>query len=227
MSACTEKSPIARRFRGFLPVVMDVETGGFEPQVHALLEMAVCPIRMDEDGQLIPGPIHSVHVAPFEGSRIEPESLEITGIVPDHPLRQAVDERQALGQICKPVRQEIRDTGCHRAILVGHNPAFDIAFLNAVISRTGFKRSPFHPFSTFDTATLGGLAFGQTVLARAVRAAGLSWDVADAHSAVYDVQQTAALFCRIVNLWHQQLGIPWSNPEQDMATAESASDEGS
>ena len=208
------KSPIARRFRGFLPVVVDVETGGFEPSVHALLEIAACPIRMGDDGQLVPGPIETVHVEPFEGSRIEPESLEITGIVPDHPLRQAVDERTALGTLCKPVRQEIRETGCHRAILVGHNPAFDIAFLNAVILRTKFKRSPFHPFSTFDTATLGGLAYGQTVLARAVTAAGLEWNAADAHSAEYDVHQTAALFCRIVNTWHEQIGVPWTMPQQ-------------
>ncbi|MFK7958404.1 MAG: ribonuclease T [Lysobacterales bacterium] len=205
-----EKSPIARRFRGFLPVVVDLETGGFDSQKHALLEMAGCPIEMTEDGLVTPGPMVAVHVAPFPGSLLDPKSLEITGIIPDHPLRQAVDEKTALQTFCSPIREAMRASGCGRAVLVGHNPSFDLGFLNAAINRTGYKRSPFHPFSSFDTATLGGLAFGQTVLARATRAAGFPWDANEAHSAVYDVEKTAALFCSVVNRWHESMGIPWS-----------------
>lgn len=205
MSEDNSKAPIASRFRGYLPVVVDVETGGFVAQTDALLEIAACIIEMDADGRLYPGELVSTHVAPFAGANLEPKSLEITGIDPHHPFRGAIDEKQALKKICQPVRQALRKTGCQRAILVGHNPAFDLSFLAATIKRTGFKRSPFHPFCTFDTATLGGLAYGQTVLARAVQASGEEWNQSEAHSAIYDTRQTAELFCRIVNLWDESL----------------------
>jgi len=187
--------------------VVDVETGGFNPETDALLEMAACIIRMDDFGRLGIAETVSVHVDPFPGSNIEPKSLEITGIRLDSPLRQAVPEKEALSRIAQPVRKEIRATGCQRAILVGHNSFFDLSFINASIARTDFKRSPFHPFSSFDTATLSGLAFGQTVLSRAVQCAGLEWNESEAHSAVYDAEKTAALFCSIVNRWKILTGL--------------------
>jgi len=143
----------------------------------------------------------STHVEAFPGSHIDPKSLEVTGIDPDQPLRGALPERAALDLIFKPVREAIKASGCQRAILVGHNAAFDLGFLNAAVQRTGHKRNPFHPFSCFDTVTLAGLAFGQTVLSRAVQAAGYEWNADYAHSAVYDAERTAALFCTIVNRW--------------------------
>jgi ribonuclease T len=192
---------IADRFRGFLPVVVDVETGGFNPKTDALLEIAACILRMDDFGRLVMSETISVHVEPFDGANIDPKSLEITGIRLDSLLRGAVPEKEALSRIAQPIRKEIRATGCQRAILVGHNAFFDLSFVNATIARTDFKRSPFHPFSSFDTATLAGLAFGQTVLSRAVQSAGLEWNESEAHSAVYDTEKTAALFCSIVNRW--------------------------
>ena len=192
---------IFERFRGFLPVVVDVETGGFDAERDALLEIAVSVIEMDEAGWVHPGPVVSTHVTPFPGANLDPRSLEITGIDPDHPFRFAKLERAALEHVFGPVRMALKETKCQRAILAGHNAAFDLGFLNAAIRRTLHKRSPFHPFSCFDTATLGGLAFGQTVLSRAVHAAGLDWDPNEAHSAVYDTERTAQLFCRIVNRW--------------------------
>jgi len=198
---------IADRFRGFLPVVIDVETGGFNPANDALLEIAACIIRMDDFGRLFIADTISVHVEPFDGSNIDPKSLEITGIRLDSPLRMAVPEKEALSRIFQPVRKEVRATGCQRAILVGHNSFFDLSFVNAAIARTEFKRNPFHPFSSFDTATLGGLAFGQTVLSRAVQSAGLDWSEAEAHSAIYDTEKTAALFCAIVNRWKILTGL--------------------
>jgi len=192
---------IADRFRGFLPVVVDVETGGFNPHKNALLEIAACILRMDDFGRLFIAQTIAVNVEPFAGADIDPKSLEITGIKLDSPLRMALPEKEALRQISQPVRKEIRATGCQRAILVGHNAFFDLSFLNAAIERTGFKRSPFHPFSSFDTATLAGLAFGQTVLSRAIQAAGIEWNESEAHSAIYDTEKTAALFCSIVNRW--------------------------
>jgi ribonuclease T len=194
---------MAERFRGFLPVVVDVETGGFDAERHALLEIAAVPVEMSDDGTVYPGPTVSTHVMPFPGSLVDPKALEITGIDIDHPFRDAAEERAALDRIFKPVREAVRRHNCQRAILVGHNAAFDLGFLNAAVRRTQHKRNPFHPFSCFDTVTLGGLAFGQTVLSRAVQAAGLSWDGNEAHSAVYDTERTAELFCLIVNRWRR------------------------
>ena len=192
---------IAGRFRGYLPVAVDVETGGFNAATDALLEIAVVLLGTDGEGRWRLEATHCTHVAPFPGANIEPSALEFNGIILDHPLRNARPEREALQHVLAPVRKAVRHYGCTRAVLVGHNPAFDLSFLNAAIKRTGFKRNPFHPFTTFDTATLGGLAVGQTVLARAVQAAGLEWDGRDAHSAIYDAEKTAELFCTIVNRW--------------------------
>jgi ribonuclease T len=192
---------IADRFRGFLPIVVDVETGGFDAQKDALLEIAACIIRMDDFGRVFVAETVDVNVDPFEGANLNPKSLEITGIQVDSPLRNAVPEKEALAQIFQPIRKEVRSTGCQRAVLVGHNSFFDLSFINTAIARTDFKRSPFHPFTSFDTATLAGLAFGQTVLSRAVQAAGLDWNESEAHSAIYDTEKTAALFCSIVNRW--------------------------
>jgi ribonuclease T len=189
------------RFRGFLPVVVDVETGGFDAATDALLEICVVVIHMDSDGRLFPGEPVSTHVEPFPGARLDPRSLKVNGIDPGHPFRDAKPEREALDHVFQPVRKAVRETGCQRAILVGHNAHFDLAFLNAAIRRTGHKRSPFHPFSAFDTVSLAGLAFGQTVLSRAIDASGSRWDSNLAHSAVYDAERTAELFCLIVNRW--------------------------
>ena len=190
---------IADRFRGFLPVVIDVETGGFVHQTDALLEVAAVMIEMTPMGELRPGATLRYHVQPFHGSRMDPASLAITGIDPHHPLRPAMPEKEALTQLFREIRKEVRDRQCTRAVLVGHNASFDLNFLNAAITRTDIKRNPFHPFSSFDTATLGGVALGQTVLSRAIVAAGLEWNPESAHSAIYDAQQTAALFCIICN----------------------------
>jgi ribonuclease T len=190
---------MVRRFRGFLPVVVDVETGGFQPGTDALLQIAGVLIDIDPNGRLHRGETHSYHVRPFENSRLDPASLLVNKIDPWHPLRPAIDESDALQRIFRAVRTAIRSHGCRRAVLVGHNAAFDLAFLNAAVLRTGIKRNPFHPFSCFDTATLAGAALGQTVLAKALVVAGLSWDKASAHSATYDAERTADLFCLICN----------------------------
>ncbi len=188
-----------KRFRGFLPVVVDVETGGFNEKTDALLQIAAVMIDMDEEGRLVLGETHSCHVNPFEGANMDPASMEINGIIPDHPLRMAVDEKHALPKIFKPIREALKQYRCKRAILVGHNANFDLKFVNAAAERSGIKRNPFHPFSTFDTVSLAGLLYGQTVLARACDVAGLGWDSREAHSAIYDAEMTARLFCRIVN----------------------------
>jgi len=190
---------MSRRFRGFLPVIVDVETGGFVSATDALLEVAAVLVRFDAAGNLEPWESHRYLVKPFPGSRLDPASLQITGIDPFHPLRPALDEAEALRVLFQQIRKEVKLQGCSRAVLVGHNSFFDMQFLNAAIERTGVKRSPFHPFSSFDTATLAGVALGQTVLGRAVVAAGMEWHDERAHSALYDAEVTAKLFCEVVN----------------------------
>ena len=199
------RTPLSERFRGFLPVVVDVETGGFDANRHALLEIAAQPVISNANGWLEPAAMISTHVIPYEGGQLDPRSLAVNGIDPWHPLRAARSERAALDFICKPIHEALKANHCHRAILVGHNAHFDLGFFNAAVRRTGYRRNPFHAFSVLDTVSLAGLAYGQTVLSRAVRAAGLDWDAAEAHSARYDVDRTARLFCTIVNRW-QQLG---------------------
>ncbi|MBI3772143.1 MAG: ribonuclease T [Gammaproteobacteria bacterium] len=191
---------MAERFRGFLPVVIDVETGGFNANTDALLEIAAVTVRMDEKGVMYRYETHACHVKPFAGANLDQASLAFNGIDPYHPFRIAHDEKAALDRIFNAVRQELKVTGCNRAILVGHNPFFDLGFIKAAVERTKVN-NPLHAFSTFDTATLAGLAYGQTVLARAVKAAGFSWEETEAHSAIYDAERTADLFCTIVNSW--------------------------
>ncbi len=199
------------RFRGFLPVVVDIETGGFNAHTDAVLEIAASLLAMDSDGTLTVGDTISYNVDPFEGANLEPAALEFTGIDPDSPLRDAVPEAIALGELFGVVRKAVRDHGCNRAILVGHNAHFDAGFLNAASLRCDIKRNPFHPFSHFDTATLAGLAVGHTVLAQACKRAGIAFDNREAHSAAYDAEKTAELFCYIVNRWQHLGGWDWQN----------------
>ncbi len=207
MSEQQEQAILIRdRFRGFLPVIVDVETGGFNSETDALLEIAATMVRMDSDGQLLPDRTVAFNVHPFEGANIEQAALDFTGIVPDHPFRGAVAEEEALAEVFRVIRKGLKETGCNRAILVGHNAHFDAGFVNAAVARCNIKRNPFHPFTFFDTATLAGLAYGQTVLARACAEAGIDFDNAEAHSAAYDALRTAELFCEIVNRWRDSGG---------------------
>jgi ribonuclease T len=176
--------------------------------------MAAVIIRIDENGLLQPAESHACHVEPFAGANIDPKALAFNGIDPHHPFRMALPEIEALKKISQPVRHAMKESGCTRAILVGHNAFFDLGFVNAAVERSGYKRNPFHPFSTFDTVSLAGLAFGQTVLSRSVQAAGLEWDNSEAHSAIYDAEKTAELFCTIINRWqHHCPNLPWMATE--------------
>lgn len=196
---------IKDRFRGFLPVVVDVETAGFNADTDALLEMAVVTLKMDDDGKLIRDQTIDRNILPFEGANLEESALKFIGIEdPYHPFRNAINEKRALNELFAPIQQQIKATGCSRAILVGHNAFFDLNFVQKAAERCKIK-SPFHEFSTFDTVSLSGLAYGQTVLAKAATYAGMDWDNSQAHSAVYDTEKTADLFCTIVNQWPIEL----------------------
>ena len=195
--------PLDKRFRGYLPVVVDIETSGFNAKKHALLEIAAVIVEFDANKDLVITERHNSHVLPFRNAELDEAALKFNGIDPYHPFRMAVEEEEALKLLFNPIQKAIKRNCCKRAILVGHNPAFDLAFLNAAIHRTKIKRSPFHQFSTFDTATLGGLVYQQTVLSKVIKSAGLEWDDNKAHSALYDAEKTAEVFCKIVNRWKQ------------------------
>ncbi len=197
----TEHPPISYRFRGFLPIVVDVETGGFNCDTDALLEIAAVTLDMDDDGIIYPSETFSCAFIPFEGANIEQAALDFTGIDPDDPDRMATEEDSGLKDFFQPLRAAVKEAHCKRAVMVAHNAHFDLGFVNAAVERNSIKRNPFHPFSCFDTATLSGLAYGQTVLARACEAAGIEFSNRHAHSAAYDAGKTAELFCGIVNRW--------------------------
>ena len=197
----TVKTPMNSRFRGYLPVVIDVETAGFNAKKDALLEVAAILLDFNDAGELICTDEVHEHIEPFPGAHLDPKALEFTGIKPFNPFRFAKAEKQGLMDIFKPIKAALKYHQCQRAVLVGHNPAFDLNFLQAAVARCELKKSLFHAFTTFDTATLGAVAYGQTVLLRAAQAANIDFDQSQAHSALYDAQKTAELFCKIVNQW--------------------------
>jgi ribonuclease T len=194
-----KQSLLSRRFRGLLPVVVDVETSGLNPETDALLEIAAVCLRMDGEGGLARKSTLAFHVEPFVGARLEPEALAVTGIDPTHPFRFALPEAQALARIFAWIQAELEETGCYRAVLVGHNAWFDLSFILAAVKRSQLRSNPFHTFTTLDTASLSAVALGETVLARAARRARIHFDILQAHSAIYDAERTAELFCCITN----------------------------
>ena len=164
---------LKHRFRGYLPVIIDVETAGLNAKTDALLELAAITVKMDEQGNLLPDQKCHFHIQPFEGANINPEAIKFNGIDVDNPLRGAVSENIAISEMFKMVRRAQKEADCQRSIIVAHNAAFDQGFIMAAAQRTNAKRNPFHPFSTFDTATLSGFMFGQTVLIKACQAANI------------------------------------------------------
>lgn len=191
---------IKERFRKYLPVVVDLETGGFDPKTNAILEIAATLIDKNEGTQLLDvGKTYRYHIEPYEGLVVEQESLDFTKINLNHPLRNAIAEKDALEELFKIINTERTANGCSRAILIGHNAHFDHSFLTEAVSRNNIKKSPFHPFSVLDTVTLGALHTKQTVLARICDVLNIDYDSKEAHSAAYDSDITAKVFCKIVN----------------------------
>ena len=203
---------MAKRFRGFLPVVVDVETSGFDSERHGLLEIAALTLRFD-DGTLVIDGRHRWPVRLFPKALINPDSLRVTGIDMNDPARRAIPEAEAIKQLFKTARASIKSHGCHRGVLVAHNAAFDAGFLHTAAKRANVKRNPFHPFSTLDTAALAAVAYGHTVLREACARAGIAYDKDQAHGALYDAERCAMLFCEIVNGWGDALGerAAWLN----------------
>ena len=204
---------MSRRFRGFFPVVIDVETGGFDEKKDALLEVAAITLVIDEKGHMRIHDEYQCHINPFDGANMDPASLEINGIDPHHPFRLAIakDEETGIRELFRFIHREMKPSKCKRAVMIGHNTTMDHNFIFAAAERNKISRNPFHPFSTFDTVSLAGLAYGQTVLSRAAQATGLDWDTSEAHSALYDARQTAELFCAIVNRWADKSGPVWTD----------------
>jgi len=189
---------LKERFRKFLPVVVDLETGGFDPKNNAILEIAIQLID-ENDSMLILGESHRFHINPFDGLIIDNDALEFLKLDLNHPLRQAVNEKFALKEIFQIINKQKSKFDCSRAILVGHNAFFDHSFLLEACKRNNIKKSPFHSFSLIDTVSLGVLATKQTVLARICKELDVSYNNEEAHSAAYDAMVTAQVFCKIIN----------------------------
>ena len=206
MTNAVTLTSVADRFRGFLPVVIDVETGGFNAKTDALLEVAAVILSMDSVGKLVISDRLSYQIEPFPNANIEASALEFTGIELDG--RDAESERSALTDLFSHIRHAIKEESCSKAIMVAHNAHFDLGFIHAAADRCKLKRNPFHPFSCMDTASLAGLAYGHTVLAKACQLAGIEFNNRKAHSAAYDAEKTAKLFCQIVNRWQDLGGWP-------------------
>ncbi len=202
---------MAKRFRGFYPVVVDVETAGFNAATDALLEFSAITLQFNEQGDLVPKNTYFYRIKPFEGSNIVKANIDFIGIDPFDPKRIAFTEKEIFPSFFKSIAKEVKAAGCSRAVLVGHNAHFDHGFLNAVTARLNYKRSPFHPFSVIDTASLSALVLGQTVLGVSCLIAGLDFKEEDAHSALYDTQKEAQLFCFFVNRYKELGG--WPLPE--------------
>lgn len=190
---------INARFHGYLPVVVDVETGGVDCERDALLEVAAVFLDMESDGTIVSVESDTNHILPFEGARLQKDAMAIHNIDPYHPFRLAKSEEDVLTSFFSIVAAHVKKAGCRRAVLVGHNANFDLSFIQAASRRCGIKESPFHAFTCFDTATLSALHYGKTVLAKALEKAGIAFNTKEAHSALYDAQVTAELFCKIVN----------------------------
>ena len=199
---------LKNRFRGYLPVVIDVETAGLNAETDALLELAAITLKMDENGYLVQDQQYHSHIQPFAGANINPEALKINGINIEDPTRNAQPEEIAIIEMFKMVRKAVKANGCQRAVIVAHNAAFDQGFLHAAVKRINAKRDPFHPFAMFDTATLAGFMYGQTVLVKACQMAKIPFDGKQAHSALYDTERTAELFCAMVNRLKDLKGFP-------------------
>jgi len=204
---------IADRFRGYLPVVMDLETGGFESSTDAILEAGLVTLQVTDEGKLVQKGSYAFDIKPFAGARLDPKALEFTGIDVMSPTRVATREVTAFKEIFEIIAKEVKLAGCKKAILVAHNAHFDLGFINAAIARGNIKTSTLHPFSCLDTASLCALTYGHTVLAKSCQLAGIEFDGKSAHSAKYDTEKTAELFCDIVNRYQSLGGWPLANSE--------------
>lgn len=205
---------LKERFRNYFPVIIDVETAGFNAQTDALLEIGAVTIRMDEDGIMHPDQEFHYHVTPFAGANIEQAALDFNGIKLDCALRGAISESEAMKALCKGISKSQKAADCQRSVIVAHNASFDMGFINAALARTKVKRPPFHPFVSFDTTSLAALTLGQTVLIKACEAAEIPFDQQQAHGALYDAQRTAELFCFMMNRYHSLGGWPLASTDE-------------
>ncbi len=199
---------MGHRFRGFLPVAIDIETSGFDAERHAILELSAVTFAFREQELIIEQRL-SWAVRPFATAIIEQASLRVTGIDLDDHTRGAISEKNAITALFKLVRGEIKRHDCQRAVLLGHNAAFDAGFLRKAVQRTGVRRDPFHPFTTLDTASLAAVSYGHTVLSEACLRADIPYENDKAHSALYDAERCALLFCKIVNTWNEASPSPF------------------
>ena len=137
----TKKTKMSQRFDGYLPVVVDVETSGVDPTKNGLLELAAVSVDFNQDDVLeVNKETYSAHVTLFDGAKVDQQALQINKIDPDHPFRFAISEEQMLKELFEYVNTALKQTGCRRALLVGHNAHFDLSFLQAAMKRCKVKK---------------------------------------------------------------------------------------
>lgn len=165
-----------------------------------------------------------------------PKNIDFLHIDPFDESRNLVTESDALLPMFKVIKKKLKEQGCKRAILVGHNAHFDHSFIFAAIDRLkAASKSPFHPFSVIDTASLSMLMLGQSVLQKACYAAHVDFDQNCAHGAAYDTRKETELFCAILNRFTKFCGTPEpvdieidynnsKNKESDTESKDSAQD---
>ena len=139
------------------------------------------------------------HVVPKKYTRITNTALSFNKIIPDHPFRLALEEKKVLCKLYGKIKKNVKENKCLKAVLVGHNAWFDLSFLVEANKRNKITNMPLHQFTSFDTATLGALVYGQTVLSQILNAAHIKFNDEKAHSALYDAIKTAQLFCKVIN----------------------------
>ncbi len=215
--AAEPQNAISERFRGFFPVIVDVETAGFNPATDALIELAACTVTFNDQGQLVRDESFHANILPFAGANMEKSNLDFLGVDPYDVNRHALTEEAFLKPLFKTLSKKAKAANCTRCILVGQNGHFDHSFVMAAAQRVDPKKCPFHPFSVIDLATLSMVLLGQSVLRVAVETAGLEFDTARAHGAEYDAEIETDLFCWLMNRYQELGGWPLSPEMQERA----------
>ncbi len=103
---------MSRRFRGFLPVVIDVETGGFNSRTDALLEIAAVFIDIDASGTLSRGCHPQLPCAAVSGCATGPGLAERHRHRSLSSVAAALPEREAIQRIFREVRHQLKAYDC-------------------------------------------------------------------------------------------------------------------
>jgi DNA polymerase III epsilon subunit-like protein len=193
-------------------IVIDTETGGFEPHDNPLTEVAMVAV----DAEMNELFSYENLVQPYDNDlEYSIGAQKVTGITSQMcqrdgiPLKQIVSDMCAAAKECKTGRGE-----ANKPIIVAHNANFENKFLTDVFHREGVQISKFfqtvkdyqgnESFKYLDTIDLCKMTWaGETnaienfKLATCCKKAGI--ELIDAHRAMQDTRYTAILFCYLMD----------------------------